>query len=33
VREVEALLEKAERSFAAADLLLDAGDASTWRKG
>jgi uncharacterized protein (UPF0332 family) len=27
VREVGALLEKAERSFAAADLLLDAGDA------
>jgi len=27
VREVEALLEKAERSFAAADLLLDSGDA------
>ncbi len=33
MREVEALLEKAERSFAAADLLLDAGDACTWRKG
>ena len=31
MREVEALLEK--RSSAAADLLLDAGDASTWRKG
>jgi uncharacterized protein (UPF0332 family) len=27
LREVNALLEKAERSFAAADLLLDAGDA------
>jgi hypothetical protein len=27
VRKVGALLEKAERSFAAADLLLDAGDA------
>ena len=27
MREVEALLEKAERSFAAADLLLDSGDA------
>ncbi len=27
MREVNALLEKAERSFAAADLLLDAGDA------
>ena len=27
LREVGALLEKAERSFAAADLLLDAGDA------
>ncbi len=27
MRQVEALLEKAERSFAAADLLLDAGDA------
>lgn len=27
MREVEALFEKAERSFAAADLLLDAGDA------
>ena len=33
MREVEALLEKAERSSAAADLLLDAGDASSWRKG
>ncbi len=27
MREIEALLEKAERSFAAADLLLDSGDA------
>ncbi len=27
MREVEALLEKAQRSFAAADLLLDSGDA------
>ena len=27
MREFDALLEKAERSFAAADLLLDSGDA------